>query len=62
MIWTINLIYNLILMLCVILQRVLEKSGMHFVKMSQYNGVDVTYYEIQRQLSNLKVYCINMYS
>jgi [ribosomal protein S5]-alanine N-acetyltransferase len=27
-------------------RRVLEKAGMHFVKMAHYNGIEVTYYEI----------------
>jgi len=29
-------------------QRVLEKCGMKFVKLSQYHGIDVTHYEINR--------------
>jgi len=36
-------------------RRVLEKCGMHFVKMFQYNGIDVTYYEIYRELQFIKL-------
>lgn len=30
---------------------VLKKCGMHFVKMTQYNGINVTYYEIDRTVN-----------